>query len=100
MADSLPIDQCITIEFFGVVRHVAGVAGIQIALTQPSMTLRDLLQEVAQQRPSLIPNIVDSTGKLHTGYIANVNSDKFVDDVSTLVRCGDSVLLMSADAGG
>ncbi|MEZ6116536.1 MAG: hypothetical protein R3C28_08175 [Pirellulaceae bacterium] len=62
--------------------------------------MRNLLQEVAQQRPSLVPNILDSTGNLRTGYIANVNSDRFVDDVSTLVWSGESVLLMSTDAGG
>jgi len=38
--------------------------------------------------------------RLHPAFVANLNGDRFVTDPETPLRTSDSVLILSADAGG
>jgi molybdopterin converting factor small subunit len=82
------------VEFLGVPRERAGVAELDV----PAETLGQLLTTLAARIPSLRELIV--IDRLHPAFVANLNGDQFVSDPSTPLAAGDSVLILSADAGG
>jgi len=82
------------VEFFGVPRERAGVPELEVHAD----TLGQLLSMLADRLPSLSEIIEDD--RLHPAFVANLNGDRFVTDPGTPLRADDSVLILSADAGG
>ena len=82
------------VEFFGVPRERAGISELEVHAD----TLGQLLGTLAQRMPSLSEIIEDD--RLHPAFVANLNGDRFVTDPRTPLGAGDSVLILSADAGG
>jgi molybdopterin converting factor small subunit len=82
------------VEFLGVPRERAGVAELELE----AETLGQLLAVLAVKFPSLSELI--SEGRLQPSVVANLNGDRFVRDPRTRLEEGDSVLILSADAGG
>jgi molybdopterin converting factor small subunit len=82
------------VEFFGVPRERAGVSALEVHAD----TLGQLLGMLATRVPSLSEII--QRDRLHPAFVANLNGDRFVTDPGTPLRAGDSVLILSADAGG
>jgi molybdopterin converting factor small subunit len=82
------------VEFFGVPRARAGVSELEVHAD----TLGQLLGVLAERMPSLSELIKDD--RLHPAFVANLNGDRFVTDPGTPLRADDSVLILSADAGG
>ena len=82
------------VEFFGVPRERAGVSALEVHAD----TLGQLLGELAERMPSLSEIIQDD--RLHPAFVANLNGDRFVTDPDTPLHGDDSVLILSADAGG
>ena len=82
------------VEFLGVPRQRAGVAELEVQAD----TLGHLLEELSDRLPALRELIVD--GRLHPSFAANLNGDEFISDPATVLRANDSVLILSADAGG
>jgi molybdopterin converting factor small subunit len=82
------------VEFFGVPRERAGVSELEVHAD----TLGQLLGMLAARVPSLSEII--QRDRLHPAFVANLNGDRFVTDPGTPLRAGDSVLILSADAGG
>jgi molybdopterin converting factor small subunit len=82
------------VEFLGVPRQRAGVDQLELQ----AETLGELLTTLAAQLPSLRDLIVDD--HLHPAFVANLNGDRFVSDPATPLRTSDSLLILSADAGG
>jgi len=82
------------VEFLGVPRERAGVAELEVQAD----TLGQLLATLAARIPSLRELIV--MDRLHPAFVANLNGDQFVSDPSTPLADHDSVLILSADAGG
>jgi len=82
------------VEFFGVPRERAGVPELEVHAD----TLGQLLGMLADRLPSLSEIIEDD--RLHPAFVANLNGDRFVTDPGTPLRADDSVLILSADAGG
>jgi len=82
------------VEFFGVPRERAGVSELEVHAD----TLGQLLGMLAERMPSLSEII--QRDRLHPAFVANLNGDRFVTDPGTPLRAGDSVLILSADAGG
>ena len=82
------------VEFLGVPRQRAGVSELEIQAD----TLGDLLGTLAQRIPSLGELI--AVDRLHGAFAANLNGDRFVSDPDTPLGDHDSVLILSADAGG
>lgn len=82
------------VEFFGVPRERAGVSELEVHAD----TLGQLLGTLAERVPSLSEII--QHGRLHPAFVANLNGDRFVTDPDTPLDAGDSVLILSADAGG
>ena len=61
-------------------------------------TLGQLLMALAARFPSLAELI--NADRLRPSFVANLNGDQFVSDPRTHLSDGDSVLILSADAGG
>ena len=86
------------VEFFGIPRERAGVPKLDIH----AETLGQLLGALADRFPSFNAFVqTDGQGThLHPAFAANVNGERFVSDPATRLRESDSVLILSADAGG
>jgi molybdopterin converting factor small subunit len=85
----------VAVEFFGIPRARAGTA----TATALGATLGDVLADLVRQFPLLGETCVDGR-KLRAGYIVNLGAERFVTSSDTRLREGDTVLLMSLDAGG
>ena len=88
----------IRVEFFGIPRQRAGQSAVAISLTSPA-TLATLLEELGQQFPGLEGECIER-GALRPGYLASIDGDRFVSDPSEIIADGNSVLILSAEAGG
>ena len=89
----------IRVEFFGIARQRAGVAELTLALPRTEIALADVLGELAAHVPALGGEWI-ADGRLHASLTANLDGLRFVTDPATIIRDGQSLLILSADAGG
>ena len=89
----------IHIELYGIPRQRAGTADTWVAGHVSQVSLGQVLGELAARFPGLAETCIDQ-GCLRDGYIVSIGGDRFVSDPQTPVRPGDTLLLMSTDAGG
>src|SRR5580698_3076145 len=82
------------VEFLGVPRQRAGVSEIEVQAD----TLGQLLGILSVRIPSFRELI--AVDRLHSALVANLNGERFISDPQTPLRQNDSVLILSADAGG
>ena len=82
------------VEFLGVPRERAGIAEIDVEAD----TLGRLLETLATRMPGLAELI--AVDRLHPSLAASLNGDRFISDPKTPLLDEDSVLILSADAGG
>jgi len=61
--------------------------------------LGEVLTDLARRFPALEQSCIQGRG-LRSGFIANIGAEQFVTSPDTPLRDGDTVLLMSLDAGG
>ena len=96
------LDDCqvkpVIIELFGIVRQRAGVSRIEIPVEQTKQ-LGDLLEELAQRYPDVHDSCIDGC-QLQPGLVVNLGGQRFTTDPTEEIQPGDTVLVMSADAGG
>ncbi len=85
----------VTVELFGIPRARAGVA----VTTAVGRCLGDVLADLASRFPELGESCIEGRA-LRPGYTANVGGERFVTSSDTLLNDGDTVLLLSLDAGG
>ena len=85
----------ITVELFGIPRRRAGLD----ATTALGSCLGDVLVELAARYPKLAETCIDGRS-LRPGYIVSLGGDRFVSDPDTPLDDGNTVLLLSLDAGG
>jgi molybdopterin-guanine dinucleotide biosynthesis protein A len=89
-----------TVELFGVARLLARTAEVSLALPQEA-TLAQVFWALAERLPTLVgPVITPDRNNLTSGYACNINGQDFVRNPSTRVNPGDSILIISSDAGG
>jgi molybdopterin converting factor small subunit len=84
----------VRVEFFGIPRERSGVAELELQ----AETLGQLLATLAVRFPSF--GEVVQSGRLRSPFLANLNGERFVSDPATRLTDADSVLILSADAGG
>jgi molybdopterin converting factor small subunit len=85
----------VVVELFGIPRARAG-----LALTSAvGDNLGDVLVHLATRFPQLAETCIDGRD-LRSGYIANLCNDRFVTSPETPLCEGDTILLLSIDAGG
>ena len=92
-----------TVELFGVARLKAKTA--RVALTLPAdADLGAALSALADAVPALVGSVLIQDShklvQLLPGFACNVNGQAFVWDMRTAVQAGDSLLILSSDAGG
>ena len=89
----------IHVEFFGMARHHAGTQTFDVMTSAESMSLGEVLFRLQNEFPGLLGCVVND-GVLMPGYVASINGECFLRDVRAKVAQGQSLLLLSADAGG
>jgi sulfur-carrier protein len=90
----------IRVELFGIARQRAGLKRLELDSDKPHATLHDVLQLLGQAAPQLRESGLLTSSGLHPTLAANVGGERFVRDPATIIRDGQSLLIMSADAGG
>ena len=85
----------VSIEFFGIPRQRAGVPSLEVQAS----TLGEAFDQVTLALPRLA-ELCFEHGSLKAGYVANLNGNRFTNDRGVPLQQGDSVLILSADAGG
>jgi molybdopterin converting factor small subunit len=85
----------IAIEFYGIPRLRAGTAVVQLEAS----TVGEALHALGRMCPSLEGSVL-SGGSVHEVCKISLNGERFISDPSTHLRDGDTLLLLSADAGG
>lgn len=85
----------IDVEFFGIPRVRAGVE----KTTASGDCLGDVLADLAARFPDLAKTCIDQRC-LRPGYTANLRGERFVTDPETALSEGDTLLLLTLDAGG
>ena len=92
-----------TVELFGVARLTAHTPRVPLTLSAEA-TLGDALTVLGAECPALLGSVLsaDEVGytRLQNGYTCNINGKDFVRDAHTRLRAGDSLLILSSDAGG
>jgi molybdopterin converting factor small subunit len=85
----------VVVELFGIARARAGTAHT----TAVGANLGDVLADLAARYPQLAEACIDGRG-LRVGFIANLGAERFVTSPETPLNDGDTILLLSLDAGG
>lgn len=85
----------VAVELFGIARARAGVA----RTTAEGLCLGDVLAELAERFPLLAESCIDGR-RLRPHCTANLGGQRFVSAPETPLCDGDTLLLLSADAGG
>ena len=85
----------VKVELFGIPRARAGLAQTMSS----GHDLGDILADMASRFPELAVNCIQGR-YLKPGFTANLSGHRFVTDPDTLLHDGDSVLILSLDAGG
>jgi molybdopterin converting factor small subunit len=85
----------VAVEFFGIPRSRAGLA----RTTASGANLGDVLADLSRNFPSLAETCIEGRMLRH-GFIANLNAERFVTSPDVTLHDGDTLLLMSLDAGG
>jgi molybdopterin converting factor small subunit len=89
----------VSVEFYGIPRQRAGTAQAELTVPGDVVRLGDLLIQLAERFPNLAESCLNE-GSLCQGYVANLGGRRFVTDPETRVHAGETLLIMSADAGG
>ena len=85
----------VRVEFYGIVRQRAGAAVAEFE----AATLGEALAELECRFPTLAGHCL-AGGRLRAGYLANINGARFTTDPAVELHPNDTILLLSADAGG
>jgi molybdopterin-guanine dinucleotide biosynthesis protein A len=89
-----------TVELFGVARMVANAREVPLVLA-PGATLSHVFAALAESTPALVGRVITPDGTaLLEGYACNVNGRDFVREWTAAVNAGDTIVIVSADAGG
>lgn len=96
------------IEFFGIPRNRAGVPRVELEFSSASLTLADVLDQLAHRFPALAAGCFEAadglvnkcTYTLSEPYMVSVSGRRFVRDPATVLQPDDWLLLLSTDAGG
>jgi len=74
----------------------------RVSLTLPAgANVSDALASLAEAIPDLVGPVLTADHRaLMAGYACNLNGTEFTPDLHTPLRSGDSLLILSNDAGG
>lgn len=89
----------IRVEFFGIARQRAGTSELMLDASTGTLLLSEVLKQVAARTPELGQTLLVG-GELHESLTVNVDGNRFIREPTTPIRDGQSLLILSADAGG
>jgi molybdopterin converting factor small subunit len=89
----------VRVEFYGIPRSRTGVAHTALEFTATPITLAHVVKELAARFPDFGADCVESDSLART-CVANINGERFVGVAGATINDGETVLIMSADAGG
>ena len=89
----------IQVELFGIPRQRAGRPAVRLEFAEDRVPLAAVYKELARRFPDLAAACLDR-GRLRPEFLINVGGERFVSDPDFPLQPGESLLLMSADAGG
>ena len=89
----------IRVELFGIPRWHAGVDEVSVLPARCSASLAEVLEAVGAEIPGFTAACLNGSG-LREGLVANVNGDRFERNLESIIRQGETLLILSADAGG
>ena len=89
-----------TVELFGAARFFAHTR--EVSLTLPAgATIAHVYAALAEELPMLVGRVIEpDRARLSEGFACNVNGLDFVRSPLATVASGDSIFILSADAGG
>lgn len=91
----------IVVEFFGIPRSRTGVSQVRICEGLPQVSLGQVIEVLAHQFPEFANTCTVDGKSLRHGYIANIDGQRFVaGNDQQLIADGQTVLILSSDAGG
>lgn len=85
----------VTVEFYGIPRHRAGLAEVTVA----AGTLAEVLNRVSSHCTGL-GDLFEADGSLNRQYLLSIDGNVFVTDLHRPIDAAERLLLLSADAGG
>jgi molybdopterin-guanine dinucleotide biosynthesis protein A/molybdopterin converting factor small subunit len=89
-----------TVELFGVARLIAKTREVSLALPSEA-TFSQVFTALAEKLPVLVGRVINPDRRsLVNGCACNVNGRDFVRTPTARVNPGDSIVILSADAGG
>jgi len=89
-----------TVELFGVARLRAKTDRVSLALPAGA-DVQAALTALAEAIPELVGSVLTADSHaLTAGYACNLNGTEFLRDLHTPLHPGDSLLILSSDAGG
>jgi len=89
----------VQVELFGIPRQRVGVPRVEVPVSSHAVRLGDILLDVARQFPAFADECLIGD-YVRAGIAVNLDGNRFVADPETMVTAGQSLLIMSADAGG
>ena len=90
----------VKVELFGTPRLAAGRREVELVLAVES-SHREFAAALAQACPALVGKVIrDDLSGLQDGYVLNLNGLAFLRDEPLEVKSGDSLLILSNQAGG
>ncbi len=87
------------IEFYGIPRSRTGVCRTEFELNEPTATLAQLVCRLQDRFPEFATDCLVG-GEFNRSVIASLDGNRFIRDVTTTIRDGETLLIMSADGGG
>jgi molybdopterin converting factor small subunit len=87
------------VEFYGIARQRAGVGQLELDLPAGGETLAGVLSLLGQRLPAFGRECLRD-GRLHPTLAANLGGQRFINEPATAIHAEDSLLILSADAGG
>ena len=88
----------IKVEFYGIPRSRAGVAETTVTLAG-KVTVAEIIRTLAERFPDLAESCFVEQW-LRPGYAVNVGGSQFLDSADHVLVDGETLLILSADAGG
>ena len=87
------------VELFGIPRERVGKSLVEVETADSVVRLGDVVLDLAAKYPALAQECFRGD-QLREGYVANLQGERFVTEPDTKLRSGQSLLILSADAGG
>jgi|TARA_B100000700_G_scaffold67186_2_gene74316 hypothetical protein len=89
----------IKIEYYGIPRQRVGIASEMLVFDHEQMGIKDIILTIARRHPEFQKHCMDGD-EINKNFTVNLNGDKFYQVDDGFAQDGDSLLILSMDAGG